>query len=87
MAQRRTITATDLHSELDRRIRERACGPYSRYFNASVPHPVLLAERDAQGCNWTVVTQPTLRPEAAGFIDLVVSRLRYEYDLLPERLA
>lgn len=87
MMQRRMISATDLHSELDRRIRERACGPYSRYFNSTVPRPVLLAKRDSHGCNWTVVTQPTLRPEAAGFIDLVVSRLRYEYDLLPDRLA
>ena len=87
MRNRRPITTTDLLSELDRRIRERACGPYSRYYNATVPRPVLLAERDAHGCNWTVVTQPTLRPETVGFLDLVVSRLRHEYDLLPDRLA
>jgi hypothetical protein len=83
MPSRRAISAADLSSEMDRRIRERACGPYSRYFNATTPRPVLLSQRDSHGCNWTVVAQPTLRPEAAGFIDLVVSRLRFEYDLLP----
>jgi hypothetical protein len=80
---KRAVTAADLSSQLDRLIRERARGPYSRYFNADVPLPIPLTQRDASGCNWTVVNQPSVTPDAAGFIDLVVSRLRLEYDLMP----
>ena len=80
---RRAVTAEDLSCELDRCIRERARGPYARYFHAPTPRPVPLARRDASGCNWTVVNPVALPTAAAAFIDLVVSRLMREYDLLP----
>jgi len=79
---KRAVTAEDLTSEMDRLIRERARGPYARYFHAPVPRPVPLPRRDANGCNWTVL-DPASLPGAAAFIDLIVSRMMHEYDLLP----
>lgn len=76
------VTAADLASELDRRIREQARGPYARFFNTAVPRPIPLSARDAQGCNWTVVSPTPTSADAASFMDLVVTRLRLEYDLL-----
>jgi len=80
---KRVATVDDLSSELDRRIRERARGPYARYFHAPVPRPVPLPRRDANGCNWTVVNPAALPAAAVAFIDLIVSRLMFEYDLVP----
>jgi hypothetical protein len=80
---KRAATAEDLSSELDRLIRERARGPYARYFHAPVPQPVPLPQRDANGCNWTVVNTAVLPAAAVAFIDLIVSRLMHEYDLVP----
>ncbi len=80
---KRLATADDLTSALDRLIRERARGPYACYFHAPIPQPVPLPRRDAQGCNWTVVTAATLPLAALAFIDLIVSRLMCEYDLVP----
>ena len=80
---RRPLTTEDLTSEIDRRIRERARGPYARYFHAPVPRPVPLAGRDANGCNWTVINPASLPAAAGAFIDLIVSRLMHEYDLIP----
>ena len=80
---KRVVSADTLSSELDRMIRERARGPYARYFHAPVPKPVPLPKRDANGCNWTVITAASLSGAAATFIDLIVSRLMCEYDLLP----
>lgn len=80
---KRVVSADDLSSELDRLIRERARGPYARYFNAPVPKPVPLSKRDANGCNWTVITAASLPAAAAAFFDLILSRLMREYDLLP----
>jgi hypothetical protein len=80
---KRAVTADDLSSEMDRMIRERARGPYARYFHAPAPRPVPLPRRDANGCNWTVVNPASLPGAAAAFIDLIVSRLMHEYDLLP----
>jgi hypothetical protein len=80
---KRAVTAEDLTSELDRMIRERARGPYARYFHAPVPKPVPLSRRDANGCNWTVINPATLPAAAVAFIDLIVSRLMYEVDLVP----
>lgn len=80
---KRPATAEDLTSELDRMIRERARGPYACYFHAPIPKPVPLPRRDVNGCNWTVITAATLPLAAIAFIDLIVSRLMREYDLVP----
>lgn len=80
---KQAVTADDLRSELDRCIRERARGPYARYFHAPTPRPVPLARRDANGCNWTIVVPLALPAAALAFLDLVVSRLMREYDLVP----
>lgn len=80
---KRKATADALTSELDRLIRERARGPYARYYHAPIPKPVPLPKRDANGCNWTVITAVTLPLAAVAFIDLIVSRLMREYDLVP----
>ncbi len=80
---KRAATVDDLSSELNRRIRERARGPYARYFHAPVPKPVPLPARDANGCNWTVINPVTLPAAALAFLDLIVSRLMQEYDLVP----
>ena len=80
---KRTVTADDLSSELDRLIRERARGPYARYFHAPAPQPVPLPRRDENGCNWTVINPVALPAAAVAFIDLIVSRLMFEYDLVP----
>jgi hypothetical protein len=80
---KRTATADALTSELDRLIRERARGPYARYYHAPIPKPVPLPRRDANGCNWTVINAITLPMAAVAFFDLVVSRLMREYDLVP----
>lgn len=80
---KRAATAEDLSTELDRMIRERARGPYARYFHSQAPRPVPLPKRDANGCNWTVINPVALPAAAMAFVDLIVSRLMSEYDLVP----
>jgi hypothetical protein len=80
---KKRVTASGLATELDRRIRERARGPYQRYVDSKVPVPVALAGRDATGCNWTVVAAPSQPLAALPFLDLIISQLMREYDLIP----
>jgi hypothetical protein len=80
---KKTATASNLCSEMNRLIRERARGPYAIYFHSSVPEPVPLNRRDERGCNWTVYVEPTVPPGSVPFLDLIVSRLMGEYDLVP----
>jgi hypothetical protein len=80
---KKSATASRLQAELDRRIRERARGPYSSYASNCVPLPVPLEIRDASGCNWTVVPAPTQPAASLPFLDLIVSQLMMEYDLVP----
>jgi hypothetical protein len=80
---KKQATASVLHAEMDRRIRERARGPYLRYCNSEVPLPVLLGGRDGSGCNWTVIAAPTQPLSALPFLELIISQLMLEYDLIP----
>jgi hypothetical protein len=80
---KKLATADGLHAELDRRIRERARGPYSRYVNSQLPVPVPLDRRDDSGCNWTVPTQPVEPLAAMPFLELIITQLMREYDLVP----
>jgi hypothetical protein len=82
MAKKRA-TASRLQAELERRIRERARGPYSSYASNCVPRPVPLEIRDGSGCNWTVIPAPTQPVASLPFVDLIVSQLMMEYDLVP----
>lgn len=81
--QKKQMTAGLLHAEIDRRIRERARGPYARYADSDVSLPVLLATRDSNGCNWTVTIVPTELPAAVTFLDLIIAQMMLEYDLVP----
>ena len=80
---KKCATADGLHAELDRRIRERARGPYRRYVDSALPLPVPLRARDSMGCNWTIVAAPTQPLSALPFLDLIISQMMREYDLMP----
>ena len=80
---KKSATVSALQAELDRRIHERARGPYSSYACSRIPVPVALDERDASGCNWTVIAEPSHPPAALPFLDLIISQLMREYDLVP----
>ena len=80
---KKSATASGLQAELDRRIQERARGPYSGYGHSAVPLPVLLETRDTNGCNWTVISEPSQLPSALPFLELIISQLMWEYDLVP----
>ncbi|MEP7312958.1 MAG: hypothetical protein ABI859_20375 [Pseudomonadota bacterium] len=80
---KKMATASNLSSEMNRMIRERARGPYAMYFHSSVPCPVALNRRDEQGCNWTVFVEPSVLPGSVPFLDLIISKLMGEYDLVP----
>ena len=80
---KKQATADGLHAELDRRIRERARGPYSRYLHSQLPVPVPLDRRDDRGCNWTVTAQPVEPLAAMPFLELIITQLMREYDLVP----
>jgi hypothetical protein len=80
---KKSATASSLQAELDRRIRERARGPYASYTCDCVPQPVRLETRDASGCNWTVIPAPTQPAASVPFLDLIISQLMMEYDLVP----
>jgi len=80
---KKSATASGLQAELDRRIQERARGPYSCYACTCVPLPVPLETRDGSGCNWTVLAAPTQPPASLPFLDLIISQLMLEYDLVP----
>ena len=81
--EKKRATAACLHAEMDRRIRDRARGPYLRYMDTEVPLPVPLVKRDSRGCNWTVVDVPTQPLSALPFLELIISQLMLEYDLVP----
>jgi hypothetical protein len=44
---------------------------------------VALDARDTSGCNWTVLAEPSHLPAALPFLDLIISQLMQEYDLVP----
>jgi hypothetical protein len=80
---KKPLTQQQLQAEFDRRVRERARGPYSLYQSSTVPQPIALSARDAAGCNWTVIS-PTDQPASAlPFFDLIITQLMREYDLIP----
>jgi hypothetical protein len=81
--EKKRVTASGLHAEMDRRIRERARGPYERYVDSQVPLPVLLDTRDAAGCNWTIGAAPSQSLASLPFLDLIISQMMREYDLVP----
>jgi hypothetical protein len=79
---KKPLTQQQLQAELDRRVRERARGPYSLYQSSAVPQPVALPGRDAAGCNWTVISPTNQTPSALPFFDLIITQLMREYDLI-----
>lgn len=80
---KKSATQSVLQAELDRRIRERARGPYSVYAGSRIPTPVALDGRDTSGCNWTVISEPYQPAAQLPFLDLIISQLMREYDLVP----
>lgn len=80
---KKPLTQLQLQAELDRRVRERARGPYSLYQTTAVPQPIALPGRDAAGCNWTVLNPTDQAPSALPFFDLIITQLMREYDLIP----
>ena len=80
---KKSLTQQQLQSELDRRVRERARGPYSLYMSSVLPQPVPLSARDSAGCNWTVIAPTDQAPSALPFFDLIITQLMREYDLIP----
>jgi hypothetical protein len=80
---KKCVTASGLHAEIDRRIRERARGPYLRYVDSELPLPVMLDVRDASGCNWTILSGPGQPLAAQPFLELIISQMIREYELMP----
>jgi hypothetical protein len=81
---KKSATLGALQTELDRRIRERARGPYSCYGCVRMATPVALDARDTNGCNWTVINEPNQPAAALPFLELIISQLKREYDLIPD---
>ena len=79
---KKPLTQLQLQAVLDRRVRERARGPYSLYQTTTVPQPIALPGRDAAGCNWTVISPTDQAPSALPFFDLIITQLMREYDLI-----
>ncbi len=80
---KKCVTASGLQAEIDRRIRERARGPYLRYQESKLPLPGILPVRDASGCNWMILWGPCQPLAAQPFLELIISQMMREYDLVP----